>query len=566
MNPEFYMLGASAGIATKREPRAGTPVWMKAKNNLCPLPVSAAKLLPSFAGNGGNMLSKMPGLGRLISQKSDHPLADPRGLRRVVAELPADNAFKALDEVAGWLESLLATDECPLERSYEAAVQLEDAVQYHLRRLSLEYLHSPRLARSNEQRLWSINYGFWTLLVAIYERCLLAIEAGQAEVLRPQLPNLAARLIAALRATLKWEQFRYGPSPAVIWLRMGKALEVAAAGGVAAKRVALGPALGVSSAEQEYLKAVIFQAASMDSLMPAEIELAERLIAHFLPGCVFGPEAQEDSVYWVDLKLAQPPLRLARMPAQAAASQRFFKPAGAHAAMLAVLRELERGGDIPAEINLGGQYSVRFILPVLRHLTAYLAPIPPQRRHARHRVKHRMSVLNGLINAFVVFSGDFGGRPAGLEMESWVVENVGRGGFGALLSGIPTEWLRVGALLAVQPEGGDNWLLGIVRRYHRETESEARVGIEALARTVVSVELKVRTVSACAAASVPGLLLEDGGAPDEVRLVLPPASFDLRENLEYSRDGAHFLLAPVALLEQNDDYELARYRRGNVGA
>lgn len=511
------------------------------------------------------MLSKMPGLGRLISQKSDHPLADPRAMRQIVAELPGDNAFKALDEIAGWLESLLATDECPLERTYEAAVLLEDAAQAHLRRLSREYLHTPRLTRSNEKRLWSINYGFWTLLAAVYERCLQALAGGQLEGLRPSLPNLAARLIGALRAVLKWEQFHYGPSPAQIWLRLGTALAAAESGGVAAKRVALGPATGISSAEQEYLKALVFLAASMDSLLPAEIELAEKLIAHFLPAFSFGSVAHEDSVYWVDLSLAQPPMRLARMPAQAAASQRFFKPATAHAGMLELLHELERGGDIPPEINLGEQYSVRFVLPVLRHLAAYLAPIPPQRRHARHHVKHRMSVLNGLINAFVVFSGEFGGRPAGLQMESWVVENVSRGGFGALLSSIPTEWLRVGALIAVQPEGGDNWLLGIVRRYHRETENEARVGIEALAREVVSVELKVQAVSAyAAAATIPALLLEDAQAADEIQVVLPPASFDLRENLEYDRNGEFFVLVPVAQLEQNADYELARYRRSSI--
>lgn len=507
------------------------------------------------------MLSKMPGLGHLIAQKSDHPLADPRTLRQIVAELPGDNAFKALDEIAGWLESLLATDDCPLERSYEAAVQLEEAALNHLKRLSREYLHTPRQSRTNEKRLWSINYGFWTLLAGVYERCLQALETpgGGAEGLRPQLANLSARLISALRAMLKWEQFHYGPSPVGLWLRLGKALEMAETAGVANKRIMLGRA-GSSSAEHEYVKAVAFLAASMDSLLPMEIELGEHLIAHFLPGFVFTRAAQEDSVYWVDLTLAQVPLRMARMPALASASQRFFKPAGAHAEMLALLRELEHGSDIPPAINLGDQYQVRFVLPVLRHLAAYLAPIPPQRRHDRHHVKHRMSVLNGLVNAFVVFSGDFGGRPAGLQMESWVVENVSRGGFGALLSHIPSEWLHIGTLIALQPEGGENWLLGIVRRYHRESESEGRVGIETLAREAQSVELRVRTASSCAVAGVPGLLLGKGLTSDEVTLVLPPASFDLRESLEYRRDGTKYLLLPIALVEQNADYEVARYR------
>ncbi|HSG23005.1 MAG TPA: hypothetical protein VLA64_08620, partial [Azonexus sp.] len=226
-----------------------------------------------------------------------------------------------------------------------------------------------------------------------------------------------------------------------------------------------------------------------------------------------------------------------------------------------LLNSLEQTGDVPPEINLGGQYYAKAMIPVVRHLATYLAPIPPQRKHDRHRVKHRMSVLNGLINAFVAFSGEFGGRPAGLQLESWVVENVSRGGFGVVLSNIPTEWLKVGALVAMQPEGGENWLLGVVRRYHRLTDNEAHVGIETLARQAISAELKVRTASSYASvAGTPALLILDGNLQGEVRVVLPLSSFDLRESLEYTRDGRRQVLTPVALLEQTSDFELARYR------
>lgn len=317
---------------------------------------------------------------------------------------------------------------------------------------------------------------------------------------------------------------------------------------------------------QEYQKVMLFQAASLDSLLPVEIEVAERLIAHFLPGFVYTEKALMDSVYWSDLSLAQPPQRLARMPAKAERTQRFIKPGTAYDEMLAMLDGLERGGDVPAEISLDAAYPAKLLVRVLRHLTAYLAPIPPQRQHDRHRVKHRMSVLHGLVNAFVVFSGEFGGRPAGLQMESWVVENVSRGGFGAVLGNVPQEWLRVGALIAMQPEGGENWLVGVIRRCHRETESDARVGIQVLARQVVSAELRVRAASSYAAvAGVPALLLLDSNPADELRVVLPPSTFDLRESLEYASDGRRFLLSPVALVEQTGDYEIARYRQSVVG-
>lgn len=506
------------------------------------------------------MLGGVGRLGDLFGQKEGHPLLQPRQLQQVIDELPRDNAFKALDEIAGWLESLLALPDCPADRLHEAACRLEDAAGPHLKRLSREYLHTIRLSRSEEKRLWTINYGFWTLLAQVYERVLL-IPGERPEALKGLLGSLCTRLICALRGVVKWEQFHYGPTPADIWRRMGNALLVAEQAGQASRLVSLGALAGNSSPTQELHKAIVFHAASLDSLLPLEIELAERIIGHYLGLFSFSSQAVHDSVYWVDLTLAQPPLRMAQMPNGAQPTQRFFKPGAAHAAMQAVLENLERGGDIPADIGLGAQYPVRTLLPVLRHLCAYLAPVPPQRRHDRHRVKHRMSVLSGLVNTFVVFSREFGGRPAGLQIESWVVENVSRGGFGAQLSSIPGEWLKVGALLAMQPDGGENWLLGCIRRYHRDGDSEARVGIQTLARDVLAVELHLQAASSYAAvAGTPALLLRDGNAPGEIRVVLPASSFDLRERFDCQVDGCRHQLEALALLEHTADYDLARYR------
>ena len=511
------------------------------------------------------MLNKVANLGGFFAQKTDHPLANARELRKVLSELPKDNAFKALDDISGWLESLEGTSNFPAGTLYEVLEQFEEAAQPHLKRLSREYFGTSRLSKSEENRLWSINYGFWTRLAVGYERCLRSVgEKGDA--LKSVLPTLCVRLIAALGQVLKWEQFHYGPSPDACWLSLGRALMAAEDAGVAGKAVALPGKSGMSTTLQEYQKVMIFQAASLDSLPPVGIELAEQVIAHFLPGFVFTAKALIDSVYWVDLTLAQPPLRLARMPARAEPTQRFLKPGSAHEAMRAVLDSLERGGDMPPEIKLGGQYPVNLLVSVFRHLTNYLSPMPPQRLHDRHRVTHRMSVLNGLVNAFVVFSDDFGGRPAGLPTEVWVAENVSRGGFGALIGNVPGDWLKVGALVAMQPEGGENWLLGVVRRFHRTSEKDARVGIQALATKAISLELRSRGTSIymAAAGATPALMLLDGNEPNEFRVVLPPATFDPRESMEYVRNGQRFLLTPVSLIEQAADFELVRYRQTSL--
>lgn len=515
------------------------------------------------------MFKKVASLGGILAQKNDHPLANPRELRKVIAELPKDNAFKALDEITGWLESLAGLDSFPADRLYEVLLAFDETAQPHLKRLSREYFQAARLSRSEEKRLWSINYGYWSLLAGACERCLgkLADKPRPGELAKSVLPALAARQIAALGCVLKWEQFHYGPMRAELWRPLGRALLAAEVGGVADKAVSLVGRTGMTTPEQEYQKVMIFQAASLGSLLPLEIEIAERLIAHFLSGFVFTRSVLVDSVYWSDLNEAQPPLRLARMPASATPTQRFIKPAAAHQAMLSLLGDLELGHDLPAGIDLGGQYPAKLVARVLKHLCSYLAPIPPQRKHDRHRVMHRMSVLPGLVNSFVVFSGEFGGRPAGLPIESWVVENVSRGGFGAVIGDVPGEWLKVGALIAMQPEGGDNWLVGVIRRYHRLAENQARVGIEALARQAESQEVRVRSASSYgAAAATPALLLKDGNEPGELRVVLPCASFSPRESLEYASGGRRFVLEPVALLEQTADYELARYRCSVLGA
>lgn len=479
-------------------------------------------------------------------------------------ELPRDNAFRALDEIAGWLESLQQVQDFPPAHLFDVARQLDEAAQPHVRRLARDYLYSPRLSRSEEKRLWTILHGFWHQLAQIYELCqrqLIDRERG-GETLKPHAPLLAARLCNALGAVLKWVQFRYGPTPTDLWLRLGRAYLLTEAGGYAGKPLQLYPLQqGATTPSNEYLRVLVFSASSMDCLMPLEIELAEYLIAHFLPGFVFCVDSRPESVYWVDPAKNSPPVRLARLPLDLSTTLRFFQPGEAQQRLLALIDQVQRGGEVPPEFNLGGQYPVRTVLPVMRHLAAYWAPMPPQRRFDRHRVKHRMAVLPGLVNAFVACSPEFGGKPAGLQVESWIVENVSRGGFGATVTEQQGDWLKVGALIAMQPEGGPNWLIGLVRRYQRNNDQEAQVGIETLARKVFSAELEAVDASRYAVAGgTPSLLIQEDNQPGELRVVLPLATFDLQERLQFTHNGRQIVLTPIILVEQGGDYEIARYQ------
>ncbi|MCP5268310.1 MAG: hypothetical protein H6943_04620 [Zoogloeaceae bacterium] len=503
----------------------------------------------------------------LFSSRPDHPLADPKELKRVIAELPLDNAFKSVDEVAGWLESLANAEDFRADLLFDVVHQLDDAVQPHLRKLARDYLHSPRLSRSEEKRLWAVNFGYWDLLSDLYERCLAKLgdkEAGGkdkgVEALKASLPVLAARAIAALGQQVRWVEFRYGPVDPDLWRRIGTAYLLAEAAKLEQKPVQLYPGTQkTTTVAAEYLQVLVFHASSMESLMPLEIELADHLLAHFVSGFDFGTEAHSNTVYWVDAALPKPPMRMAKLPSVVTPTLRFFAPGKVPQALEEMLRIVERG-EIPADIDLGGQYHARTLLPVLRHLAVYWAAQPPLREHPRHNVKTRLAVLNGFDDCFTIFAGDVARVGKEHSAESWIVENVSQGGFGAAIDRLDGDWLKVGTLISMQPDGGENWVLGVVRRFSKDSASRANVGIQTLARQAFSVELQPRTSTFSAAGSIPGIRLSEERAAGEIRLVLPTATFDVRESLEYVSNNRRFLLTPIEQLETGSDFEIASYR------
>ena len=140
--------------------------------------------------------------------------------------------------------------------------------------------------------------------------------------------------------------------------------------------------------------------------------------------------------------------------------------------------------------------------------------------------------------------------------ESWIVENVSAGGFGAVVPQLKGDWLRVGVLLALQPEGGSNWVLGLIRRVNKLDGQQARVGIETLSKTPV---LSRFAVAGVASVTEQGVLLKSGEAA-EARIVLKPGVFTPGQNLEIARGERHHVYLPQAVSERGEDYEIVRFR------
>jgi hypothetical protein len=457
-----------------------------------------------------------------------------------------------------WLESVAAAEGFKPEARIRALFLLDEAAQPRLRKLARAYFASTRPSRFHENLLWTALHGYWKQAASA---CAHGVDqfvrgAKGAEAAKALLPQLLARTLRSYAQQIKWMHMRYGPIELASWGVFNSVYAFAEARQLAQSRAAVYPGVaGDSTPQLEFLKGAVFSASAPDGLLPLEVELAERLIAELAPRFAIANAPAPGLTFWIDLAQAMVPARLSRAP-QPAPGLRCFGPGAALAELHARAEQVMVGGRVPPEVNLGGSYEPQAVLEVMRHLEMYWSPQAPERKAQRHPVKSRLSVTHGYDSVVGVLGGgaslDFDNQ----NSESWIVENVSAGGFGAVVPQIKGDWLRVGVLLALQPEGGSNWVLGMVRRVHKVTGQQARVGIETLSKTPALLQF---AVSGAKNVSEQGLLLKDGDAA-EARIVLRPGVFAPAQNLEIAQGNRHHVYIPQALAERGEDYEIARFR------
>ena len=489
------------------------------------------------------------------SKKPDHPMADIKEARKLLEGLPAGDASKCADELTHWLVSVMAEEGFKPEYRAQLVQLLDEAAQSPLRKLARDYMASPRLAKFQEIRLWTALYEYWRQAGLAYAGCIEQCAAGAkgADALKGSLPLLLARALHALARQVKWMYVRYGPMDQTVWGVIAKIYALAETRKLAQAPVTLYAGTpGESTPQQEFLKAVMLSASSPDSLLPVEIELCERLIAHFCASFTLRMELQPDIAYWIDLATSQAPLRLARPP-QHAPTLRFFAAGAALQDLEALIETVRTSGSVPARVNLGGSYPAETVLDVLHHLALYWSPKPPERKHQRHRVKSRLNVVHGYEGVAAVLAGAPDNERS--DAETWIVENVSAGGFGAGIPEIKGDWLNIGCLLGLQPEGGDNWVLGVIRRLQREIPQKGAVGIQTIAKSAQPVQLHVSG----GAGGDAGILL-DGEAPGEARVLLRAGSFVPGQNMEYQKGDKTCLLLPQGVVESGEEYEVVKFR------
>jgi len=506
-----------------------------------------------------------------LGGKVDHPMSDARQARQLIDGLPANDAAKALEEITYWLDSISQTGEFKLNQRFENIDLLDGAARNHLRKLSQDYLAMPRQLKFQENRLWNAIFGFWRQLGDGYLQCLKQYDDGLIgmTIVRKSLPVIVARVIRALTFQLKWKLLRYGPVEPRFWLELAQVYSIAEQRGFADGVIAIYPgALGESTVKREFLTAMMFSAASPEGLPPLRQEIAERTAAHLASG--FRISTRPDGcTHCVDLGLPGPPVRLFK-GIEPRATLRFFGAGKGLAVLNQLIGKIRETGTVPQDVNLGGGHGKDNVIGTFRHLAQYWSDQPPARGSERRQTAGRITVVPGLRDILRTLDPsdddtlDFSLSQPAVSGESWIVEDVSDGGYGAIIPTVKSDWIRVGTLVGVQSEASKYWGLGLIRRIVRDEKEQRHVGIQLLTTTAIPVKISLsQTLSFTDAdrETERAILLSTG--PDsrgEIGVVMRGGLFNSRDSLDMTVRDQSFLLMPVSLVEGGDDFDWAKFK------
>jgi hypothetical protein len=413
-------------------------------------------------------------------------------------------------------------------------------------------------------------FEFWKQLGDGYNQLVEEFQAGAggAGAIKKDLPAIVARALRALTLQLKWSLLRYGPLDDRIWGELGRLYLFAEAKKFATTPVDIYPgAHGQGLVQQEFLKALMIGVSSTDGLTPLKQEIAERTVAHFGTLYTLQTKPGPGCNYFFDLTMRKPAARVMKA-VEPSPTTRYFGAGKALPALHQLMEDIKTKEGVPADVNLGGTYDNDLVLSVMHHLASYWSDKPPARSSERRKIATRLTVVYGLEQVLRAIrppeedaSLDFQVKDRG---ESWIVENVSEGGFGAIVPQVKGDWIKVGSLLGVQSETAKFWGAGVVRRLTRDEFQQRRVGIQLVSKAVIPVKLSAAgNVSSfnVTREGDPAVLLST--TPDkngDISLLLKVGSYTPTQPLEMNVRGKNYYLMPRKLVEGGDDFDWAKFK------
>lgn len=485
-------------------------------------------------------------LAKLFGKKSDHPMANLKLARSLLADLPRNDLFRSVSELTDWIESVALCDDFRLIDQFQVVSLLDETARPLARKLAYEYF---TLADTNTYQGNRISRALGSLAnhtVIAYCRMITRYCSGEGAAIRAQLPLMVARAVRAMREQVKYAAVHYGPYDDALWRQLAQLYQHAEQHQYLDTQLNLySPLSPPTTVKREAGQLIAWYAYGINSLSPRSMHLAERIIAQYGNAVETSETLHGQVLFGFDLASPAAPMRI-NVEATLHPSMRYISLADMQARLEELIVALKKN-VVPKELNLGGAYAAEWVLEAARHVLTNLVE-PPVRLSARRELSSTIDVVTGYSNVLACCPGRSGGEYPPMQ---WGLENISPSGFCAVLTGRVADRLRIGQLLGVHKSAGPG--VAVVRRMLHDTEGRLHVGVEILSHQISGLELSGDAVHSA-------IRLHDGAEDGTVRLLMQADGFSMQQSLKADIGGKNYLMIPVQSLEKGIDYELASFR------
>lgn len=476
-------------------------------------------------------------LNIFTKRKHNDPLSDPKSTTHWLNELRMRDAYAAQQEIVQALADFNEQGDFDGLSRLKVVLQLDEGAQAMQSALCRQYLQNPRMSRMVESRLWNAIHSFSSALTQAYHAFIMSyVRQPEGSKIVAQLPLITTRAIHQLGVSAKWQHFRYEPIGKKTWSTLNNLYRFAEFEEFERTRLKLydDPEFSrETSVADEYLRMMMLNALHPGGLTPKQIELADAWLMRWTPLLEIERDYdRERHVFQARLDDERGARRI-RRPVEDA-MQRYWATARLHARISEALQRLRRG-EMSAKAELGEECRLPACAELLEYTLLQWGPTGPQgtrRLKERRRTMKRIEVVKAFNDSHQLIRhdnfkrmrrSDPGKDPGvsydemldvrlygfvtqrtqerreasrepeepGYESERWVAENESESGFGASIPETREDWVGLGKLLALRPERGAQWLIGVVRRLSKLESAQRYVGIEIICHAPFAVQMRL---------------------------------------------------------------------------
>ena len=450
-----------------------------------------------------------------FDKKPDHPMSDMKEAAKLLADLPKDNAYKALEEITFWLTSIKDAQGFRPEVRADIVMLLDETGQPLDAELLHQYLGEPHLQDFHGLHLWQGIHSFVRALSEAYSACISEYQQAEKKPweLKEKLPLVCVRLLRAAAEQMKLELMRYVEVEQPVWDQMCSCYNFAEASQIADAMVYPYPKHVIhTNPQRELARALVLYVSSPGTLAADQIEVSYRIAGRLVGFFDLKTEPDPDCIYFFDLSRPGAPGNVGS-DLQITPAMRFFGAVKALPAVEKIISQNEHDFSDP-ERRFGNEFTPAGKLTVLRHLRVYWEKDPPHRHQERKGISAAIDVTHGfkaisqLVTRVDIDSMvDLSEKDAvvlksrsGISLaadddvdyatEEWPVLDMSVNGIGCTIPKAAGGWVKIGDLCGLKAKNSQLWWVGMVRRLKTDPKGIMHAGVEILAKKPLSVWLR----------------------------------------------------------------------------